>query len=442
LMIELQRGSRQADVLIDVTRVGGLDRISLDDSETIHIGPTVTHNVAMSTELLIERAFPLAMACWRIGTPQLRNRGTIAGNLITASPSNDTIPVLHALNAQVTLRNTQGERKVPLASFYQGVHKTILSPDEMLTDISFPALAPNQRGTFWKMALRRAHAISVANTAAVLTFDGDVVIDARIALGSVAPTIIRAPEAEAVLVGRVPTPELIQDAANMAARASLPIDDIRSTARYRHDIIQVLVKRALSSLCARNERDEFPSNPPRLWGAAKGRFCRLAGRTIRHVKSGLEPIEFNVNGKNVVVQQAGGKTLLQMLREDLELTGTKEGCGEGECGACTVWMDGVAVLSCITPAPRAHGTEIVTIEGMSREDELHPLQQAFMDQGAVQCGYCTPGFIMAGANLLSEIPNPTREQILAGLTGNLCRCTGYSKIVAAMEQAAGTMNNR
>ena len=442
LMIELQRGIRQADVLIDVTRIGGLDGIRLDDSGTIHIGPTVTHNVAMSTDLLVERAFPLAMACWRIGTPQLRNRGTIAGNLVTASPSNDTIPALQVLNAQVTLRNAQGERTVPLASFHTGVHATILAPDEMLTDISFPALAPNQRGTFWKMGLRRTHAISVANAAAVLTFDGGVVIAARIALGSVAPTIIRAPEAEATLVGRLLTPELVDDAADMASRAALPIDDIRSTARYRRDVIQVLVKRALSSLHAGSERDEFPSRPPHLWGAGKGRFRRVAGRTIRHIKDGLEPIEFNVNGENVVVQQAGGKTLLQMLREDLELTGTKEGCGEGECGACTVWMDGVAVLSCITPAPRAHGTEIVTIEGMARGDELHPLQQAFIDQGAVQCGYCTPGFIMAGANLLAEIPNPTREQILACLTGNLCRCTGYSKIVAAMEQAAGAANDR
>jgi len=442
LMIELQRGDRQTDVLIDVTRVGGLDQVYLDGDDSIHIGPIVTHNVAMSTSLLIERAFPLAMACWRVGTPQLRNRGTIAGNLITASPSNDTISALQALGAHVTLQSTRGERTVPLASFYQGVHETILAPDEMLTDISFPALAPNQRGTFWKIGLRRTHAISIANAAVVLSFDGNIVIDAKITLGSVAPTVIRPPEAEAVLVGRPFTDKLIADAADLASRATLPIDDIRGTARYRRDVVQVLVKRALSSLRDGNERDQFPPKPPHLWGSGNGHFRRLAGRTIRHHKAGLEPIECNVNGENVVIQRAGGKTLLQMLREDLGLTGTKQGCGEGECGACTVWMDGVAVLSCITPAPRAHGTEIVTIEGMARGEELHPLQQAFIDQGAVQCGYCTPGFIMAGANLLAEIPHPTREQILAGLTGNLCRCTGYSKIVAAMEQAIKTANSQ
>ncbi|NLE44373.1 MAG: 2Fe-2S iron-sulfur cluster binding domain-containing protein [Chloroflexi bacterium] len=435
LLVEMQRGVRTPDTLIDVTRIGGLDQVRVDDG-IVHVGPTVTHNLAISTALILERAFPLALACWRVGTPQLRNRGTIAGNVITASPSNDTISALWALGAQVTLQSVRGTRTLALAEFCEGVHCTSLAADELLIDIAFPALAANQRGTFWKLALRRTHAISVVNAAAVLSFDGNVVTRARIALGAVAPTVIRAKDAEATLVGRPLSAGAIAEAAELAAQATSPIDDIRGGADYRREATRVLVRRALTALADGSERDALPPKTPRLWGRSDGRFRRLAGKTISHHRDGLEPIECNVNGENIVVQRAGGKTLLQMLREDLGLTGTKEGCAEGECGACTVWMDDIAVLACMTPAPRAHGTSIVTVEGIADDDRLHPLQQAFIDQGAVQCGYCTPGFIMAGANLLSELPEPTREQILAGLTGNLCRCTGYAKIVTAMEQAS------
>jgi carbon-monoxide dehydrogenase medium subunit len=385
---------------------------------------------------LFERGYPLALACWRVATPQLRNRGTIAGNLITASPANDTIAALWAMDARLTLRNVDGKRTLPFADFYHGVRETALAPNEMVTGIVFPALEPDQRGAFAKLALRRIHAISVVNTAVVLTFDEDVVAKARITMGSVAPTVIRAREAESALVGRELDEESIERAAELAVKATSCIDDIRGGANYRQEAVRVLARRLLSSLREGNEREEFPEAPPRLWGGTKGSYPRLAGKTIYHHHEGLEPIECTVNGENVVVQGANSKTLLDMLREDVGLTGTKEGCGEGECGACTVWMDGIAVLACLTPAPRAHGTHIVTVEGLQEGDELHPVQQAFIDEGAVQCGYCTPGFVMAGASLLEEIPTPTREQMEVGLSGNLCRCTGYYKIIRAIEKAA------
>ena len=143
-----------------------------------------------------------------------------------------------------------------------------------------------------------------------------------------------------------------------------------------------------------------------------------------------------VNGKSVEVQIAPDELLVDVLRDRLGLTGTKVGCNEGECGACTVIMGGQAVLSCLIPAMRAQGKQIATIEGLSDGDSLHPLQQAFVEHGAVQCGYCIPGFIMSAKALLDRNARPTRDEIKEAVAGNLCRCTGYVKILEAIESVA------
>jgi aerobic carbon-monoxide dehydrogenase small subunit len=150
-------------------------------------------------------------------------------------------------------------------------------------------------------------------------------------------------------------------------------------------------------------------------------------------------LNFIVNGKPQKIEVRTNWTLAQALREKLGLLGTKIGCGEGECGACTVLMDGKTVTSCLVLAVQAEGAEIITIEGLSSEDGLHPVQQAFVDAGAIQCGYCTPGMVMSAVALLERYPDPTDEQIRYGLTGNLCRCTGYQKIFEAVRIAAKRM---
>ncbi len=147
-------------------------------------------------------------------------------------------------------------------------------------------------------------------------------------------------------------------------------------------------------------------------------------------------IRLTVNGRPHEGEVDAETRLLDLLREDLHLTGTKEGCGEGECGACTVLIDGRPVNSCLVLAAQADGTEVLTIEGLADGDRLHPIQQAFVDAGGVQCGFCTPGFVMSAYALLNEIPDPTDDEILTALEGNLCRCTGYGKIVDAVRLAA------
>ena len=150
----------------------------------------------------------------------------------------------------------------------------------------------------------------------------------------------------------------------------------------------------------------------------------------------MATIRLSVNGKALSVDTEPERPLLEVLREDLGLTGTKYGCGEGQCGSCTVLLDGQPTVSCVTTVRAAEGRKIVTIEGLAEGGTLHPVQQAFLDEGAVQCGYCRPGMVLQTVALLGNHPKPTDTQIVDGLNGNLCRCSDYRRIMAAVRRAA------
>jgi carbon-monoxide dehydrogenase medium subunit len=251
-------------------------------------------------------------------------------------------------------------------------------------------------------------------------------------MGSVAPTVIRAPEAEAFLSSGPLTAERIAEAASLIARAATPIDDVRGTAEYRVHALHVIARRLLHALRDGAERAGYPTRRANLWQGP--------GYPLSAAPAPERRIAATVNGAPVTMEDAQGKTLLRALRENARLVGTKEGCSEGECGACTVWLDGAAVMSCLVPAERANGATITTIEGLARGDILHPVQQAFIDYDAVQCGYCTPGFIMSAARLLDEKGGDlSDEEIRQAISGNLCRCTGYYKIIEAIRAAGATL---
>ena len=430
LMLEIERGVRQGiNTLIDVTRIPEMNKIWEDDSGVIHLGPMVTHNQVLNSPLIREKAFALLQACWEIGSPQIRNRGTVAGNLVTASPANDTISPLMALGAKLVLHSPNGTRVLPLSDFYKGFRKTVQKPDEMITDIFFKGTASNQDSYFIKTALRKAQAISVINISMVLAFDQNRVKDAKITMGAVAPTIIHAEDAEAYLQGKKLTDLVIEEAAKWVARAASPISDIRGSADYRDYMLGVITQRALGFINSGIDKTIIPVHPVLLVGNEEE----------------VEPLNIPWDGKEIHTWINGieyrkttglDKTLLDFIREDIGLTGTKEGCGEGECGACTIYLDGRAVMSCLVPAPRAHGAHIMTIEGLGHNGQLHPVQESFVKYGAIQCGFCTPGFIMSAAKLLEKFVSPTQDQIKQAITGNLCRCTGYYKIIEAIEKAS------
>jgi len=422
--------------LLDLTSVDGYGAMNFDDPSAIRLAAGVTHAAIVSAPEARQKLLPLAQACLEIGSPQLRNRATIVGNLATASPANDTISALLALDARVHIisQSVGGlvEREVNLQDFYTGFRATDLRPGELIDCVLVPQPTSRHRGIWVKAGLRKAQAISVVHAGIVLELaDDDTVETARIALGSVGPSVELSEAAAQILVGQGLTPEVVSRAAVAAAESVHPIDDGRATAEYRSDVIVAMISRALSALANGHERDQWPTRVP-LLVATGAPEPQVVSPSVFEFDT---DISASVNGAHMAAPSPHSGTLLDWLRATAG-TGTKEGCAEGECGACTVQLDGKAVMSCLVLASQAHGSEVVTVEGLGSGESPSSMQQSFVDKFAVQCGYCIPGFVVAAQILADELDSPpSREEIELALSGNLCRCTGYYNIIDAVSSA-------
>ena len=429
LMVEIRNKKwPRLETIIDISRVRGLNQIYQDEEGLIHIQAMVTHNDVLKSELVREFASPLYQACYKVATPQIRNRATVVGNLVTASPANDTITPLMAMDAALVLVSSEGERILRLKDFYHGVRKTELKPTEIVREVLVRPLGEHERGSFIKQTLRKAQAISVLNCCVLLELEHDLILNARVTMGSVAPTIIHSPSAEEYLVGKRLDRSTAKEAGVLAAQDIRPISDVRAGEDYRRYMMQVIVEDALLEIMEGRTDSKIPQHPVTLTSKEEMDETDLSDWDGSLLKT-------NINGEELQFSGDFRLSLLNFIRERVGYTGSKPGCEEGECGACTIHMDGKAVVSCLIPAPRAHHARIKTIEGLSPEGQLHPLQEEFINHGAVQCGYCTPGFLMSAAKLMEEKENPDLQDIKDGISGNLCRCTGYYKIIEAIEAA-------
>jgi xanthine dehydrogenase iron-sulfur cluster and FAD-binding subunit A len=434
LLIEWRRASRQAPrVVLDISRVGELDGIA-ESGGTISIKPLVTHSRLVRSEALRKFAPLLGAAAAAIGSPQIRARGTVGGNVMNAATCADTIPPLIALGAMVTLQSKADSRELDLASLFVKPYQTKANREELLTDIRFPKLAPGARSAFIKLGRRNALSISRLSVAAILEVGKDGrIAEARIVPGAAFPTWQRVTEAERMLIGEKPGEKLFAAAGQKVSEEMIKVTGRRWSTEYKEPVIAVLVRRALEQCAAGAGPGVSPAHAPGE-AAKQGPAGRPALRA--RAPSSECVITTTINGRSHTLTAPANRTLLDLLRDELGLMGTKCGCEIGECGACTVLLDGEPVNACLVLAPQIDGREVLTVEGLAQDGKLHPLQESFLDHDAAHCGFCTPGMLMSAKALLDWNPRPTETEIRTAISGNLCRCTGYQQIVQAITKAS------
>jgi xanthine dehydrogenase iron-sulfur cluster and FAD-binding subunit A len=411
-----------AEPVLDLSRVAELSGVG-SDGDGVRLGAGVTYTALL--EGLGKGVPVLALAARTIASRQVRNRATVGGALAIADPSADILCALVAAGAEVELASLDGGvRRVAVERFLTGPYECDLGSEELIASVLVPRAGCGP-AAYAKVGARNAMARAACAVAVVLDVEGR---GAGIGVAACAPTPVRASEAERFVASEAPWDDggelderLLRRAATLVAGATRPRADGRGSVEYKRHAAAVLGRRALARAWRRRgAADPAPSeSTPSLPAAESAMTLEVDG------------------SEHTLPPDAAADSLLRVLRDDLGVTAPKNACEEGECGSCTVAIDGEIACACLVPAVQAAGCEVETVAGLAPEDgELHPVQAALLEAGGVQCGFCTPGFVMAARDLLRRVPDPTDEEIREGLNGNLCRCTGYRKIVEAVRLAA------
>jgi xanthine dehydrogenase iron-sulfur cluster and FAD-binding subunit A len=450
LLLLLREDARACDRVVDISLIPELHEITRI-GDTVTIGAAVTFSEAMESPVVGDTAPLLAESCRQVGAVQIRNMGTLGGNVANAAACADSLPALVCLDAVARVRTVQrdsalsapaalesAEREWPVAELVTGPNRTQIPAGSLLVSLSYATPPPGSRGVFLKLGRRNAMAISRLTVAALGRLDVQGrIVETRLVLGSATPQIRRLVAVEQLLLGHIPHEALFEEAAHAAVGEVRKISGRRWSSEFKEPALTAMVSRALRHIFSAATAPDLTSlAPERPSESAPAR--QPSNHPMQSFVAGPDiTIQFALNGKSVQVEAPADITLLGLLRDHLDLTGTKEGCGVGECGACSVLLDGRLVNSCLVLAAQAHGRHVTTIEGVCHPDgRPSDLQQAFIDHGAVQCGFCIPGMVLAGESLLAAHAQPTRAEIRQAIAGNLCRCTGYQQIIDAIEATA------